>query len=119
MSICIWNAETGTIISGPFKQHTDCVESVAFSQDGTQVVSGSWDKTIYIWDAETGEIISGPFKGHTDCVAFGMQRQEQLFLGHSEDTLAVSQLLHSPKMKAMLSLAHGIIPFAFGMQRLG
>jgi WD40 repeat protein len=30
--------------------HSDCVESVAFSPDGTKIVSGSDDKTIKVWD---------------------------------------------------------------------
>ena len=30
--------------------HSDCVRSVAFSPDGTKIVSGSDDKTIKVWD---------------------------------------------------------------------
>jgi WD40 repeat protein len=35
--------------------HSDVVHSVAFSQDGRRVVSGSFDKTVRIWNVETGE----------------------------------------------------------------
>src|SRR5271168_4544674 len=34
--------------------HSNCVNSVAFSHDGTQVVSGSYDKTVNTWDASSG-----------------------------------------------------------------
>jgi hypothetical protein len=54
--------------SGHLEGHTRHVTSVAFSPDGTQFVSGSWDRTIRIWDAQTGQVIAGPFEGHTDYV---------------------------------------------------
>jgi WD40 repeat protein len=60
--------ETGKITAGPFKGHACAVNSVAFSQDGNSIVSGSVDKAIRIWDANTGEITAGPFEGHTDWV---------------------------------------------------
>jgi hypothetical protein len=41
--------------------------SVAFSQDGSRVVSGSVDKTVRIWNVTTGEA-EAELKGHTDWV---------------------------------------------------
>jgi WD40 repeat protein len=38
------------------KGHTGEVKSVAFSQDGSEVVSGSCDKTVRIWDTMTGGV---------------------------------------------------------------
>ena len=37
--------------------HTDWVRSVAFSGDGSKVVSGSDDNTVKIWSADNGEVI--------------------------------------------------------------
>ncbi|KAJ7744044.1 WD40 repeat-like protein [Mycena maculata] len=61
----IWDAQTGTLVAGPFEGHTRCVK---FSPDGTRVVSCSDDDTFCVWDSKTGTLIAGPFKGHTDCV---------------------------------------------------
>ena len=49
------------------KGHTDRVISVAFAQDGSQVVSGSYDKTVQIWNAVKGEV-EAVLKGHTGFV---------------------------------------------------
>ena len=37
--------------------HAGVVLSVAFSADGSKVVSGSWDETVKIWNADSGEVI--------------------------------------------------------------
>ena len=50
------------------EEHTSWVYSVAFSQDGEQIISGSGDKTIRSWDSETGDVVLGPLEGHTGLV---------------------------------------------------
>ena len=40
--------------------------SVAFSPDGTRIVTGSRDQTAKVWDARTGTPLE--LKGHTDAV---------------------------------------------------
>ena len=42
--------------------------SVAFSPDGTRIVSGSADNTVRLWNADTGQPIGQPITGHTDTV---------------------------------------------------
>jgi WD40 repeat protein len=44
------------------------VNSVAFSPDGSRIVSGSLDNTIRLWDAETGDAIGKPLEGHSSSV---------------------------------------------------
>jgi len=53
--------------------HISSVVHVAFSPDGTRIVSGSYDKTLRLWDGTTGASIGEPMEGHTDkvsCIAF-------------------------------------------------
>ena len=49
--------------------YSSYVESVAYSPDGTKIISGSRDRTIKIWDANTGECLK-TLKGHSDCVEY-------------------------------------------------
>ena len=44
--------------------HTNWVESVAFSPDGTRIATGSKDLTVKLWDAATGEE-TRMFRGRT------------------------------------------------------
>jgi WD40 repeat protein len=56
------NAVTGSKI-GVLSGHTDWVNSLTFSPDGTSLVSGSGDKTIKLWDMQTGGVVK-TFQGH-------------------------------------------------------
>jgi len=67
--------------------HTNRVTSVAFSPDGQQVLTGSWDGTAKLWDLSGREIQS--FSGHTSgvgSVAFSPDGQ-QVLTGSFDNTV--------------------------------
>ncbi len=39
------------MLSEKTNAHSNWITSVAFSPDGTKIVSGSYDKTIKVWDS--------------------------------------------------------------------
>ena len=47
--------------------HTDCVTSVCYTPDGTEVASGSYDNTIRVWHAGSGRLLA-TVDGHTSRV---------------------------------------------------
>ncbi|KAG9010280.1 hypothetical protein FRB90_007835 [Tulasnella sp. 427] len=65
----MWDAQTGAPIGEPLRGHTEWVNAVAFSPDGTRLASGSDDETIRMWDAQTGAPIGEPLRGHTSYVS--------------------------------------------------
>jgi hypothetical protein len=65
-TVQLWDIETGKLLQ-TFKGHTDDVNSVAFSPDGTRALSGGWDHTVKLWDVATGQLLRN-FEGHTGTV---------------------------------------------------
>ena len=66
-NIVILDAITG-ISKSILSEHTGSVECLAFSLDGTLLVSGSSDKTVKLWDIQTGGVVK-TFCGHMDSVS--------------------------------------------------
>ena len=54
------------LLSEKTNAHSDWITSVAFSPDGTKIVSGSGDKTIKVWDLGAPEPSDRPSLAKTD-----------------------------------------------------
>ncbi len=67
----MWNVETGEPV-GKLMRHDEAVSRVAFSPDGTRVVTASADKTARVWDVETSAPIGEPMRhlAWVYCAAF-------------------------------------------------
>ncbi|KAE9388541.1 WD40 repeat-like protein, partial [Gymnopus androsaceus JB14] len=69
LSLDLGQQTSWPVIQQVLAGHTRKVLSVAISQDGKRVVSGSEDKTVRIWSAETGEEVVEPMLGHKNWVS--------------------------------------------------
>jgi WD40 repeat protein len=90
--------------------HSDSVNSVAFSPDGKQVVSGSsdrTDRTVQLWDATTGATLQ-TLEGHPSyirSVAFSPD-------GQALNTLLVSKSWIAEGGTNILATSHKLVHYS-------
>ncbi|KIM87190.1 hypothetical protein PILCRDRAFT_815665 [Piloderma croceum F 1598] len=80
-----------TLPSNAIIRHANQVWCAAFSPDGSQIVSGSADHTVWVWNVQTGNPVLGPLKMHTDSVdsvAFSSNGR-RIASGSNDNTLLV------------------------------
>ncbi|KAJ7152066.1 hypothetical protein C8R46DRAFT_1228924 [Mycena filopes] len=56
--IQIWDLVSRKLIMGPFNDHRGAVTSLAFSNDGERLVSGSVDRSVRAWNTAVGDEVS-------------------------------------------------------------
>ncbi|CAE7208552.1 unnamed protein product [Rhizoctonia solani] len=66
-AVTLYNVHTQTS-SGLFQGHNGTVSSLAFTPDGSRLVSGSDDCTVRVWNVSDGSLATDPFEGHTGTV---------------------------------------------------
>jgi WD40 repeat protein len=89
----IGRLEFGTrkLIGTALEGHSERVNSVVFSPNGTKIVSGSADKTIRVWSVMTQASIGEPLNGHTDVIRSVAFTQDGAFIvsGSYDKTIRV------------------------------
>ncbi|CAE6416346.1 unnamed protein product [Rhizoctonia solani] len=68
--IYIWNFQNERLTLGPLTTTNgySIFTSISFSPDGSWLVSGACDGTLYMWDTRGGALVLGPLEGHTDSI---------------------------------------------------
>jgi WD40 repeat protein len=94
--------------------HSDSVNSVAFNNNGTRIVSGSRDKTVKIWNAASGDIIK-TLLGHSNwvnSVAFS-PNGTQIVSGSADKTVKIWNAATGLVEKTLQGHSQGVTSVAF------
>ena len=65
-NVRVWDVKSGQCLK-TLQGHTGWIRSVAFSPDGSVVVSGSEDRTVCVWDRNSGQCLL-TLQGHHSSV---------------------------------------------------
>jgi RNA polymerase sigma factor (sigma-70 family) len=76
-------------------RHGGRIESVAYSPDGTQIVTGGADAKVKIWDRKTGKALI-TFEGHSDDVHFVTFTPDGKYVISSSGGMRPGQDAHDP-----------------------
>jgi WD40 repeat protein len=64
----LWDAGSGKPIGQPLRGNTNFVGAVAFSPDGSRVVSGDSEGTVRMWDVGSGQLIGHPLRSNASLI---------------------------------------------------
>jgi WD40 repeat protein len=82
------------LLSEKTDAHDDYISSVAFSPDGTKIVSGSGDKTIKVWDSGAPRAQNRPSSAKTNacslCLADKLEMLSEKTNAHSSVIMSVA-----------------------------
>jgi WD40 repeat protein len=84
--IMLWDFEKGKLIK-ELKGHTEGVNGIRLTSNGTRLISYSDDKTVRIWDLEKGELLK-TLEGHTGRVnGIQLTKSESQVISYSDDKI--------------------------------
>jgi WD40 repeat protein len=104
----------GSTVSLMIIQNQSLARSVAFSSDGTRIVSGSFDKSVRVWDASTGAEMTR-LNGHTsfvNSVAFSSDGT-RIVSGSEDESVRVWDASTGAEMTRLNGHTSGVISVAF------
>jgi WD40 repeat protein len=107
-TVRIWDVSTGQVTAS-LEGHTDAVNAVVISPDGSWIATGSRDKTVRIWDPVTAQT-SAIFEGHAGGVYGAAVSPDGTWIatGSSDDTVRIWDVSTSQIKASLQGHVHGV-----------
>jgi WD40 repeat protein len=108
--VTIRYARTGQPLGHPLQGNTEGVSSLAFSDDGTRVVSGGADKVVRVWDTGIGDRAATSMNGHDGAVlsvAFNGQG-DRIVSGGADGTVREWSLATGREVVPTIRIPNGV-----------
>lgn len=87
-TIQFWDLASGNLSREIIAQQDGAIRAIAFSSDGSEMISGGDDKLITIWDTKTDRVIGEPLRGHVSPIlSVAFSADGTLILSGGEDKL--------------------------------
>jgi WD40 repeat protein len=86
-SVKIWDAKTGKLVA-TLKGHTNSVECLAWTKDGSTLISGSWDCSIRTWNTTKWEQTAVLLEHTSHVYAIAISSNDRVLASVSSDTAA-------------------------------
>jgi WD40 repeat protein len=95
--------------------HSGAVDGVAYSPDGTRLVSASLDGTVRVWDAITGRAVLPPLRGHTGvvCAVAYSPAGKQLATAGQDKTVRIWDLTTAQSIRILADFKFPVSTVAF------
>jgi WD40 repeat protein len=124
-TVKIWNAASGALVRVFEEGHAHQIGALAWSPDGKQIATGSFDQTARVWDVATGRSMV-TFTGHAGDLAVpkGIQwnnpEYRPSFWGLGENSLEIGVIAWSSDRRRLASVSRfpGVGAPFFGVVRL-
>lgn len=89
-SIYIWNVHSGALVKSVGNAHTQGITSLCFTNDGTQILSSSFDQTVKVHGLKSGRVLK-VFRGHSSFVNVAVFSKDEsaVISGSSDGTVKI------------------------------
>ncbi|MBL4704746.1 MAG: caspase family protein [Flavobacteriales bacterium] len=97
--------------------HTKTVSGFDFSNDGTTLVSSSWDGTVKVWNGETG-MLKSKFTGHSGAVLSVVHHPQKdlAFSGGADRTIKIFETNSGKEVKTLVGHSSSVSSLSIASQ---